>query len=80
MDHVIIYTQEGCTFCDDAKQLLTNEGIAYSEFKIGKDLTKEDFKSRFPNQKTVPFMIADGNQIGGFQQLQESVTKKYLAG
>ena len=37
-------------------------------------MTREDFVSLFPNIKSVPHIIIDGVQIGGYDKLQEWVT------
>ena len=68
---VIIYTKDNCIYCVQAKQLLASNSKQYQEMKIGSDLTREDFISVFPNVKTVPHIIINGEQIGGFDKLNE---------
>ena len=70
-NNVIIYTKDNCPYCVQAKQLLTAKNKSYQEMKIGSDLTREDFISLFPNVKTVPHIIINGDEIGGFDKLNE---------
>lgn len=73
MSNIIVYTKENCTYCVQAKNLLLYKGKTFQEVKIGKDMTREDFVSLFPDVKTVPLIIVDGVQIGGYDKLQEWV-------
>ena len=68
---IIIYTKDNCPHCVNAKKLMAHHRKAYQEMKIGGDLTREDFISIFPNVKTVPHIIIDGEQIGGYDKLNE---------
>lgn len=70
-NNVVVYTKDNCPYCVQAKNLLTNKNVSYAEMKIGVDLTREDFISIFPNVKSVPHIIINGEQIGGFDKLNE---------
>ena len=74
MSKIILYTKDNCTYCNQAKNLLHYKGKSFTEVKIGVDMTREDFVSLFPNIKSVPHIIIDGVQIGGYDKLQEWVT------
>jgi glutaredoxin len=39
--------------------------------KIGAELTREEFMEIFPNVRTVPFIIIDGEEVGGYDRLVE---------
>ena len=67
----IIYTKDNCPYCVQAKRLLEEKGKEYIETNIGRDIRREDFISLFPSVKTVPHIIIDGEQIGGFDKLTE---------
>jgi glutaredoxin 3 len=67
----IIYTKDNCPYCVSAKQLLEENGKEYIETNIGRDIRRDDFISLFPNVKTVPHIIINGEQIGGFDKLTE---------
>jgi glutaredoxin len=67
----IIYTRDNCPYCVSAKSLLERHGKSYIETVIGQHIRRDDFISLFPNVKTVPHIIIDGEQIGGFDKLTE---------
>lgn len=67
----IVYSKKQCPFCDQAKMLLSLKNIEYTEVVIGEDMTREDFMSMFPEQRTVPLIIMDGVKYGGFDKLRE---------
>jgi glutaredoxin len=48
---------------------LYSKGVEYEEIKIGREITREEFKEQFPSVKTVPYIIIDGNVIGGYENL-----------
>jgi len=71
----VIYTKGSkaatCPYCVKAKALLTAKGAVFTEVTVGEDIMKEDFVSLFPNVQTVPFILIDGKQIGGYVALVE---------
>lgn len=71
MSKVVIYTKDQCPYCDRAKLLFRTKGLGYQEMKIGLDLTREEFINIFPNVRTVPFIIIDGEEVGGYDRLVE---------
>lgn len=68
---IVIYTKDNCPYCVQAKNLFTNKGQQYTEMKIGVDLTREDFMGLFPDVRTVPFIIINGEKVGGYDKLVE---------
>jgi glutaredoxin 3 len=68
---VTIYSKDNCPYCVQAKRLLEEKGKSYKEINIGRDIRRDDFMSLFPNVRTVPFIIIDGDEIGGFDKLTE---------
>ena len=46
------------------------QGVEYTYKTMGKDFTREELLEQFPNARTVPQIKVDGNNIGGFQDLQ----------
>jgi glutaredoxin 3 len=71
----IVWSKHHCPFCDQAKALLTQKGIAFEERKVGDGYTREDLLEAVPTARTVPQIFLDGNLIGGFTEL-----KKHLQG
>jgi glutaredoxin len=66
---ITIYSKDNCSFCDKAKNLLRIKQIAFEEFKIGRDITREEVLEQFPYQKTVPIILDEGRLIGGYDNL-----------
>ncbi len=67
----LIWSKYNCPFCDQAKALLTQKGIAFEERKIGDGYTREDLLEAVPTARTVPQIFLDGNLIGGFTELKK---------
>lgn len=67
----LLYTKDDCPYCVRAKTLLTIKKVEFTESKIGHDITREDFVSLFPDQRTVPLIFVDNEKIGGYDQLRE---------
>lgn len=81
--HIVLYTKDNCSYCVMAKQYLQSKGLKYNEMKLGVDLTREEFVSLFPEVKTMPFIIVDGEKVGGYDRLQEWASRpeqQFLAG
>jgi len=66
-----IYSKDNCSYCTAAKQLLTQKGLPFVEFKVGQDLTKEMLLEIVPHAKTVPQIYYDEQYIGGYENLVE---------
>jgi glutaredoxin 3 len=69
----IVYSKYNCTFCDQAKALLSQRDIVFEERKIGDGWTKEELLEAVPTARTLPQIFLDDELIGGFTEL-----KKYL--
>jgi glutaredoxin 3 len=70
----IIWSKYACPNCDQAKALLTQNGIKYEEKKIGDGYTKEDLLEEIPMARSVPQILLDGKLIGGFTELKKVLT------
>ena len=81
MSQIVVYTKDACPSCNKAKALLALKGKTYTEVNVGQDIIREQFMNLFPNVKTVPFIIIDGVQIGGYDKLAEyfdNSSRQYL--
>jgi glutaredoxin 3 len=70
---IVIYSMEGCGYCDMAKDLLTEKGIKFESVEL---LNNHDLIAKLMNQtgqKTVPYVYVDGKFIGGYQNLKNLV-------
>ncbi len=73
-----IYTQPGCTSCEQAKNLMKSKGIQYQEITLnvgqpqveGKTyIPVQSFKEKFPNARTVPQITEGNTHIGDYNDL-----------
>ena len=73
-----VYGAPGCSYCERAKGLIEHYGAEYTyiDVSVNPDVQASFFK-RFPNVKTVPQIVYDGNDrgypvhIGGYDKLEE---------
>lgn len=68
-----VYGRSGCEYCTKAQQLLDDRKIPYNYIQLGIDITKNEFQEQFPEQKTVPLVVAHGMKVGGYSELLEYV-------
>lgn len=68
---VEIYSRPGCGYCENAKDIFKQKGVHFVEYSIGSGFSREAFFEKFPNEKTVPQIVIDGEHIGGYTQLTE---------
>jgi glutaredoxin 3 len=76
----IVWSKYDCTFCDQAKALLTQKGYTIEERKIGDGWSKEELLEAVPTARSVPQIFINDNLIGGFDQLKryiEETTSDY---
>lgn len=62
MKKITVYSKPGCPACVAAKNTLKAHGMGFTEIVIGEAITREQVIAMFPNQKTVPIIIVDGQQ------------------
>ena len=65
-----IYGKTFSPYCDKAKALCEREGFEYSYKELDKDFTREEFFNIFPTARTFPQIKIDGNDIGGYTELE----------
>lgn len=68
-----VYTKENCVYCVNAKMLLESKKLEFKEIRIGHDITRDEFFEKFPDARTVPQIIFEGEAIGGYDQLKQRV-------
>lgn len=72
----IVWSKYHCTYCDQAKSLLKQQGIAFEERKIGDGWDREDLLAAVPGARTVPQIFLDDQLIGGFTELKQYFESK----
>ena len=53
----IVYSKPNCPGCDTLKAKFKAEGVDYVEIMLGKDMTIEAFKDKFPTVRSVPHVV-----------------------
>ena len=71
----ILWSKYHCHYCDQAKALLKQKGIAFEERKIGDGYTREELLEAIPTARTVPQIILNGELVGGFTELKAKLTE-----
>ena len=69
-----IYGKTQCPFCDKAKQLCEREGLDFVYKQLDEDFTREELFEVFPGARTFPEIRMDGENIGGFTELQAKLS------
>jgi glutaredoxin len=54
---MIVYTKDNCPACTALKTTYAKNGVVFEEVKIGRDITREEFMSKYPSVRTVPYVV-----------------------
>jgi glutaredoxin len=73
---IIAYTLEGCSSCGILKELFKRADVSYKEKMVNRDVTLEDFKQQFPEVSQFPFVVIDGEPIGGLIEVTKLFVQK----
>lgn len=60
---LVVYSKDNCPACVQLKARLVSEGTSFVEVHLGRDMTIEAFKEKFPTVRSVPYMenVDDSN-------------------
>jgi glutaredoxin len=72
----IVWSKNGCPFCDQAKNLLKSKNIEFEERNIEKNWSREQLIEAVPNARTLPQIFLDEKLIGGFTELRTHFNKE----
>ena len=72
-----IYSKPNCSFCLQAKDLLTMEQLPFEYLTLGTNYSLQEFMELFPDARTFPMIVKDGECIGGFNNLVEYLKQQY---
>lgn len=75
---VELYTKENCPACQQAKTLLISNNIDYVEYRLDRDIMKDDLQRKFPDVTMVPVIVVNGHQVGGNKELQLLIEREQL--
>ena len=73
--NIIVWSKNQCPYCEQAKALLNMKGLQFEERNISSGpWTKEQLLEDIPSARTVPQIVIDGKNIGGFTELKKIVS------
>ena len=68
-----IWGKPQCGYCDAAKRLCESRKYEFVYKQLGVDFNREQVFENFPEARTFPQIIVDGEKIGGFTEFKALV-------
>tara|TARA_B100000683_G_C12511220_1_gene560948 strand:- start:5263 stop:5517 length:255 start_codon:yes stop_codon:yes gene_type:complete len=77
-----VYTryEPPCSYCMATKASLHSKNMEFNEFVVGKDLSTDELKEKFPLARTLPVIMVDGKYIGGYNELMNHLLGNAVSG
>lgn len=72
--NIEVITREDCPFCVKVKEYLKENQIQYTETQIGRDIMREVVVARFPEAKTVPIIVLNGQRLPDLEHLKHRLS------
>jgi glutaredoxin 3 len=69
MNRIMLYTTEPCSFCRQAKALLSKRGLTYDEINLAMDAAGRAELAQRTGMMTFPQVIIGDQLVGGFTEL-----------
>ncbi len=70
MAKIEIYSGPGCSYCEAAKLLLDQKGVAYVDYDIvANPEHREELLRRLPRSRAIPQIFINGEHVGGYDDL-----------
>jgi glutaredoxin 3 len=69
MARVLMYTTAVCPYCNNAKKLLAEKGVAIEEVRVDREPQLRQEMMAKSKQRTVPQIWIDDLHVGGFSEL-----------
>lgn len=67
---VVVYSSGHCPYCDRAKALLDQKGVAYDVIRVDQDPAQfDEMLSKSNGLRTVPQIFIGDHHVGGFDRL-----------
>lgn len=73
-----VFSGPQCSYCRQAKALLEEMGVNYTELDISTEHHRNEFVNRLPRTRSIPQIFVDDQHIGGFEDLQSLKEKGQL--
>ena len=74
--NIVIYTQNGCGYCNMAMHEFDKLNWQYTTKNISEDTHRESLFESLPNVKTVPQIWINDVHIGGYNELKTWLKKR----
>lgn len=77
-----VYTryEPPCSYCMATKASLHSKNMEFNEFVVGKDLSTDELREKFPLARTLPVIMVDGKYIGGYNELMNHLLGNAVSG
>jgi glutaredoxin len=72
------YTLPTCNYCVNLKELFRRASVEYTEIMVKKDITTEEFTELYPSVGIFPFVVVDGEPVGGLVETIKLFLEKGL--
>lgn len=69
MSKIQIYTTNWCPYCNAAKALLDDKGVAYDEIDVTDPTLRMDMIHRAHGRRTMPQIFIGERHVGGYDDL-----------
>ena len=69
LPQVVMFTKTPCGYCNRARRLLSERGIAYTEIPIDRDPHQERVMRERSGRETVPQVFIGEHHVGGYTDL-----------
>lgn len=72
------YTLSGCSSCKHLRELFKRANVQYEEIVLSVDMPVEDFQQIYPSVTNFPYVIIDGEPVGGLLETVKLFVKEGL--
>ena len=76
--NIHIYKTPGCGYCVKIEELMRRADVEYTSTLVGRDMTRSEFKEEYPQAFGFPYVIIDGEPIGGLVETVKLFVEKGL--
>ena len=74
MMKAIVWSNVGCSYCEQAKKLLKSKDIEVEERNLAHGTwTVQQLQEAVPGARTVPQIFLDDEYVGGYQELEQKL-------
>ena len=77
---IYIWGKPACPSCTKAKALCEQRGYEFEYRELGKDFDRDEVLSEFPEARTFPQIVVNGEKIGGYEQFTKYIEDTNFTG